>query len=56
VSTVAAHLKALEGSSESEVYRVLMGYAAEMLPVKRGGEMKKLLEKKKLSGGRRGRT
>ena len=54
VSTVAAHLKALEGSPESEVYRVLMGYATATLPVKRSGEMKKLLEKERLPADRRG--
>jgi predicted short-subunit dehydrogenase-like oxidoreductase (DUF2520 family) len=43
VSTVAAHIKALSDEPESRVYRVLMEYAIETLPVKRGFEMKKLL-------------
>ena len=47
VSTVAAHLAALRALPEGEVYRALMEYATEVLPVNRGGEMKKLLAMKK---------
>lgn len=43
VRTVAAHLETLGGSPESLVYRALMAYATEALPVKRSDEMKKLL-------------
>jgi predicted short-subunit dehydrogenase-like oxidoreductase (DUF2520 family) len=45
VGTVAAHLKSLEDSRESIVYRALAEYATEMLPVKRSDEMKKLLRR-----------
>jgi predicted short-subunit dehydrogenase-like oxidoreductase (DUF2520 family) len=45
VSTVASHLEALGGSPEADVYRALMEYALEMLPVKRSDEMKKLLRR-----------
>jgi predicted short-subunit dehydrogenase-like oxidoreductase (DUF2520 family) len=56
VRTVAAHLEALGGSAELPVYGALMEYAMEALPVKRGAEMKELLEKKKLlRGGRKSR-
>jgi predicted short-subunit dehydrogenase-like oxidoreductase (DUF2520 family) len=43
VRTVAAHLESLKGSGESSVYRALMEYAVEVLPVKRSVEMKRLL-------------
>jgi predicted short-subunit dehydrogenase-like oxidoreductase (DUF2520 family) len=43
VRTVAAHLKSLDGLPESSVYRALMAYATETLPVKRSDEMKRLL-------------
>ncbi len=43
VDTVKAHLHALDASPESPVYRALMAYATDMMPVKRGDEMKKLL-------------
>jgi predicted short-subunit dehydrogenase-like oxidoreductase (DUF2520 family) len=46
VRTVAGHLRALEGSPEAAVYRALMEYAIGAMPVKRGDEMKRLLEKK----------
>jgi predicted short-subunit dehydrogenase-like oxidoreductase (DUF2520 family) len=46
VRTVKAHLKSLEGSPESAVYRALMEYATEMMPVKRSEEMKKLLPRR----------
>ena len=49
VSTVAAHLEALGGSAESLLYRALMGYAVEALPVKRSDEMKKLLHGRRKS-------
>jgi predicted short-subunit dehydrogenase-like oxidoreductase (DUF2520 family) len=49
VRTVAAHLEALRGEPEAKVYRALVSYAIEMLPVKRREEMKKLLEVKKPS-------
>jgi predicted short-subunit dehydrogenase-like oxidoreductase (DUF2520 family) len=45
VSTVAAHLEALGGSQELPVYRALMGYATETLPVKRCDEVKELLRR-----------
>ena len=45
VSTVAAHLEALRGAAESQVYRALMEYAMETLRVNRVEEMKKLLER-----------
>jgi predicted short-subunit dehydrogenase-like oxidoreductase (DUF2520 family) len=45
VATVAAHMKALGKSPETEVYRALSAYACERLPVKRADEMKKLLRK-----------
>jgi len=43
VGTVEAHLEALKGSAELGVYRALMEYATEAMPVKRAAEMKKLL-------------
>jgi predicted short-subunit dehydrogenase-like oxidoreductase (DUF2520 family) len=46
VGTVASHLKSLAGSAESLVYRALMEYATAVLPVKRSGEMKKLLHRR----------
>jgi predicted short-subunit dehydrogenase-like oxidoreductase (DUF2520 family) len=46
VRTVASHLQSLGGSPESVVYRALMEYATEMLPVKRSDEMKKLLHQR----------
>jgi predicted short-subunit dehydrogenase-like oxidoreductase (DUF2520 family) len=49
VKTVASHLDSLSGAPELDVYRALMEYATEMLPVKRSDEMKEILEKKKLS-------
>jgi predicted short-subunit dehydrogenase-like oxidoreductase (DUF2520 family) len=52
VRTVASHLESLDGAPESVVYRALMEYATEMLPVKRNDEMKKLLRR----GTRAGRT
>jgi predicted short-subunit dehydrogenase-like oxidoreductase (DUF2520 family) len=48
VGTVAGHLESLGNSPESLVYRALMEYATGTLPVKRGVEMKELLETKKL--------
>jgi predicted short-subunit dehydrogenase-like oxidoreductase (DUF2520 family) len=45
VRTVAAHLEALDALPEAAVYRALAGYAMQTLPVARGDEMKKLLEK-----------
>jgi predicted short-subunit dehydrogenase-like oxidoreductase (DUF2520 family) len=45
VGTVELHLESLMGSPESLVYRALMEYATEMLPVKRSDEMKKLLRR-----------
>ncbi len=48
VRTVASHLESLGDTPESLVYRALMEYATGALPVKRGVEMKKLLERKKL--------
>ncbi len=46
VSTIALHLEALGASPESSVYRALMGYAAQVLPVKRRDEMEKLLHRR----------
>jgi predicted short-subunit dehydrogenase-like oxidoreductase (DUF2520 family) len=46
VDTVALHLESLAGSPESVVYRALMEYATGVLPVKKSGEMKKLLRRK----------
>ena len=43
VRTVERHRESLEGMAEVGVYRALMEYATEALPVKRGAEMKKLL-------------
>jgi len=43
VRTVERHLESLEGMAESGVYRALMEYATETLPVKKSAEMKKLL-------------
>ncbi len=45
VRTVASHLESLDGEPESAVYRALMEYAIQKLPVKRGDEMKKLLRR-----------
>jgi predicted short-subunit dehydrogenase-like oxidoreductase (DUF2520 family) len=50
VGTVKAHLEALGGSAEVVVYRALMDYALGALPVKRKGEMRRLL------GGGKART
>jgi len=47
VSTVASHLESLGSLPESLVYRALMEYAIEVLPVKRGDEMKKLLRQRR---------
>ena len=47
VSTVAAHLEALRALPEGEVYRALMEYAMETLPVNRVEEMKRLLDPEK---------
>ena len=55
VSTVAAHLEALRALPEGEVYRALMEYATETLPVNRREEMKKLLGDKVPVPGRRKR-
>lgn len=46
VRTVEAHLRSLDGSPESAVYRALMDYATDMMPVKRSDEMKKLLRQR----------
>jgi predicted short-subunit dehydrogenase-like oxidoreductase (DUF2520 family) len=46
VGTVASHLASLGGSPESLVYRALMEYATETLPVKRRDEMKTLLHER----------
>ena len=43
VRIVAAHLEALTAFPESSVYRSLMKYACDVLPVKRSDEMKELL-------------
>lgn len=43
VRTVERHLESLEGMAEAGVYRALMEYATDVLPVKRSEEMKKLL-------------
>jgi predicted short-subunit dehydrogenase-like oxidoreductase (DUF2520 family) len=45
VRTVERHLVSLEGMAEAGVYRALMEYATEVLPVKKGEEMKKLLRR-----------
>jgi predicted short-subunit dehydrogenase-like oxidoreductase (DUF2520 family) len=45
VRTVERHLESLEGMAESGVYRALMEYATEALPVKKSEEMKKLLRR-----------
>jgi predicted short-subunit dehydrogenase-like oxidoreductase (DUF2520 family) len=50
VRTIASHLKSLDGSPESPVYRALMEYATEMLPAKRSDEMKILLRNSSLKG------
>ncbi len=47
VSTVAGHLKALRGTAESQVYRALMEYATQALPVNRRAEMRRLLERQR---------
>lgn len=49
VRTVESHLRSLNASPESPVYRALMQYATEAMPVKRRDEMKKLL---RLTGAR----
>jgi predicted short-subunit dehydrogenase-like oxidoreductase (DUF2520 family) len=43
VRTVERHLESLEGMAEAGVYRALMEYATQVLPVKRSDEMRKLL-------------
>jgi predicted short-subunit dehydrogenase-like oxidoreductase (DUF2520 family) len=43
VRTVERHLESLDGMAESGVYRALMEYATEALPVKKSEDMKKLL-------------
>jgi predicted short-subunit dehydrogenase-like oxidoreductase (DUF2520 family) len=45
VRTVAGHLESLEGLPELGVYRALMDYATETMPVKRSEEMRKLLRR-----------
>jgi hypothetical protein len=50
VSTVAGHLESLRMMPEGEVYRALMEYATQTLPVNRREEMKRLL------GHRRGKS
>ena len=55
VSTVSAHLESLKALPEGEVYRALMEYAAQTLPVNRRDEMKKLLDEKAPVPGRRKR-
>jgi predicted short-subunit dehydrogenase-like oxidoreductase (DUF2520 family) len=45
VRTVAGHLESLEGMAELGVYRALMEYATETMPVKRSEEMRKLLRR-----------
>ena len=45
VRTVERHLESLEGMAELGVYRALMEYATDALPVKRSAEMKKLLQR-----------
>jgi predicted short-subunit dehydrogenase-like oxidoreductase (DUF2520 family) len=45
VRTVERHLVSLEGMAEAGVYRALIEYATEVLPVKKGEEMKKLLRR-----------
>jgi predicted short-subunit dehydrogenase-like oxidoreductase (DUF2520 family) len=52
VLTVAAHLAALGASPEASVYRALMEYATDALPVKRSAEMKELLAEKKVGKSR----
>jgi predicted short-subunit dehydrogenase-like oxidoreductase (DUF2520 family) len=52
VKTVASHLESLANSPESPVYRALMEYATEVLPVKRSDEMKKLLSRKGARAGK----
>jgi predicted short-subunit dehydrogenase-like oxidoreductase (DUF2520 family) len=42
VRTVERHLESLKGMADLGVYRALMEYATEVLPVKRSAEMKKL--------------
>jgi predicted short-subunit dehydrogenase-like oxidoreductase (DUF2520 family) len=53
VRIVRSHLESLGASPESHVYRALMEYACEMLPVQRGGEMKKLLHRRGAGVGRK---
>ncbi|MGC2208979.1 MAG: DUF2520 domain-containing protein [Candidatus Korobacteraceae bacterium] len=43
VRTVERHLESLDGMAEAGVYRALMEYATEALPVKKREEMRKLL-------------
>ncbi len=52
VRIVASHLQSLRASAESPVYRALMEYACDMLPVKRSEEMKKLLRQQLARGGK----
>lgn len=52
VRIVQSHLESLGASPESHVYRALMEYACEMLPVKRACEMKKLLHRRGAGGGK----
>jgi len=54
VGTVERHLDSLDGRPESGVYRALMEYATEALPVKRSEEMKKLLRRRSAKAGKRG--
>jgi predicted short-subunit dehydrogenase-like oxidoreductase (DUF2520 family) len=54
VRTVEAHLESLGGSPESGVYRALMDYATETMPVKRSDEMKKLLRRRSAGATKRG--
>lgn len=51
VGTVAAHLDALGSTDEAQVYRALMEYAIGALPVKRGDEMRRLLQTKERARG-----
>jgi predicted short-subunit dehydrogenase-like oxidoreductase (DUF2520 family) len=45
VRTVERHMESLHGMAELGVYRALMEYATQTLPVKRSDEMKKLLRR-----------
>jgi predicted short-subunit dehydrogenase-like oxidoreductase (DUF2520 family) len=44
VSTIAAHLRALAGTPEAELYRALASYALRTLPVKRRASIQDLLD------------